>query len=102
MYLFFSSGMECRNLSHRCSRLYFPMFLFREDCSLFIYGFFDGSGHIASFSAYDLEVFVRCFVASVVLVLKIGDGAFKCTLYLSTKVLDDSHIYSSSQSILSH
>ena len=28
-YLFiFSSGMDCNNPSHRCGRLYFPMFLF--------------------------------------------------------------------------
>ena len=32
----------------------------------------------------------------------IGDGAFRCSLYLSSKVLDDSPMYSSSQSILSH
>ena len=30
----------------------------------------------------------------------IGDGAFRCSLHLSPKVLDDSPIYSSSQSIL--
>ena len=32
----------------------------------------------------------------------IGDGAFKCSLYLSTNILDDSPMYSSSPSILSH
>ena len=32
----------------------------------------------------------------------IGDGGFMCSLYLSSKVLADSPIYSSSQSILSH
>ena len=32
----------------------------------------------------------------------IGDGAFRCSLYLSSKVVADSPIYSSSQSILSH
>ena len=31
-----------------------------------------------------------------------GDGVFRCSLYLSSNVLDDSPIYSSSQSILSH
>ena len=30
----------------------------------------------------------------------IGEGAFRCSLYLSPNVLDDSPIYSSSQSIL--
>ena len=33
---------------------------------------------------------------------KIGDGAFRCSLYFSPKVLDDSPIYSSSLSILLH
>ena len=33
---------------------------------------------------------------------KIGDGVFKCSLYLSTNIIDDSPVYSSSQSILSH
>ena len=27
-YFVFSSGMDCNRLSHRCGRLYFPMFLF--------------------------------------------------------------------------
>ena len=32
----------------------------------------------------------------------IGDGAFKCSLYLSSKVLVDSPMYSSSHSVLPH
>ena len=32
----------------------------------------------------------------------IGDGAFKCSLYLSSKVLDDSPMYSLSHSVLPH
>ena len=32
----------------------------------------------------------------------IGDGAFKCSVYLSSKVLADSPMYSSSHSVLPH
>ena len=39
-------------------------------------------------------------MATAILMSKIGDGAFKCSLSLSPKVLSDSPIYSSSQSIL--
>ena len=36
----------------------------------YVHGFFDCSGHIVSLPAYDFEVFHRCCIASVVLVLK--------------------------------
>ena len=94
-FFIFNSGMDCRILSQRCGRLCFPIFLFRVRLfTLYVYGFFDGFGHIVSLPAYDLEVFHKCCVASVVLLF--------CSLYLSPKVVDDSPIYSSSWSILSH
>ena len=60
-----------------------------------IYDFFDGSGHILTLPCYDFEILHCCNVASNVLMFKIYDGAFKCSLYLSSKVLADSPIYSS-------
>ena len=65
------------------------------------------SCHIVVFPAYYFKIFHRCYVASVTVLLCywcscFGDGVFRCSLYLSSKVLADSPIYSSSQSILSH
>ena len=57
------------------------------------------------FSAYYFEVLHRCYVAMWPVLFWcscMGDGAFRCSLYLSSNVLDDSPIYSSLQSILSH
>ena len=37
-YLFiFNSGMDCNNQSHRCGRLYFPMFLFNVGLLTLLY-----------------------------------------------------------------
>ena len=103
-YLFiFISGMDCNNPSHRCGRLYFPMFLFSVGMLTLMY--------MASFTA------LAMLWSSLPIILKfstdvmwpvlfqcscIGDGAFRCSFYLSSKVLDDSPMYSSSQLTLSH
>ena len=98
----YAYGMEMENrfLSQICGRLYFPIFLFRVE--LFTLMYIDS-----------LIVLARLF-SSLAMILKlfnvvtwpllfwcrnIGEGAFKCSLYLSPKVLPDSPIYSSSQSI---
>ena len=101
--IIFSSGMDCKILSYRCGRLYFPMFLFNVGLFTVMY--------MASFTA------LAILISSLPIILKfstdvmwpvlfwcscIGDGAFRCSLYLSSKVLADSPIYSSAQSILSH
>ena len=65
-------------------------------------GFFDGSGHTMSLPSYNFEVFHWCCVTSSIVMFNIGDGAFRCSLYLSSKVLAGSPIYSSSYSVLSH
>ena len=103
-YLFiFSSGMDSNIPSHRCGRLYFPMFLFNVELYTLMY--------MASFTALailwsSLPIILKFFTNVMWPVLLwcscIGDGAFRCSLYLSSKVLDDSPIYSSLQSILSH
>ena len=99
----FSSGMDCSIPSQRCGRLYFSMFLFNVRLFTLVY--------MASFTA------LAILWSSLPIILKfstdvmwpvlfwcscIGDGAFRCSLYLSSKVLGYSPIYSSSQSILSH
>ena len=103
-YLFiFSSGMDCNNPSHRCGRLYFPIFLFNVGLFTLIY--------MASFIALamlwsSLPIILKISTDVMWPVLSwcscIGHGAFRCSLYLSSKVLDDSHMYFSLQSILSH
>ena len=101
-YLFiFSSGMECRTLSQWCGMLYFPIFLFRVGLFTLTY--------MTSLMAHailcpSLPMILKSPTDVVWLVLfwcsKIGGSAFKCSLYISPNALDDSHIYSSSQSIL--
>ena len=101
--LIFNSGMECNIPSQSCGRLYFPVFLFNEGLFILMY--------TASFTALailwpSLPIILK-FSTDVVWPMlfccsNIGDGAFKCSLYLSPNVLDDSPIYSSSKSILSH
>ena len=102
-WFIFSSGIDCNNPSHRCGRLYFPIFLFNVGLFTLMY--------MASFIA------LAILWSSLPIILKfstdvmwpvlfwcsyMGDGAFRCSLYLSSNVLDDSPIYSSLQSILSH
>ena len=95
-WFIFSSGMDCNNPSHRCGRLYFPIFLFNVGLFTLMY--------MASFIA------LAILWSSLPIILKfstdvmwpvlfwcscMGDGAFMCSLYLSSDVLDDSPIYSS-------
>ena len=95
--------MDCNIPSQRCGRLYFAMFLFNVGLFTVMY--------MASFTALailwsSLPIILKFSTDVVCPVLfwcsYIGDGAFRCSLYLSSKVLADSPIYSSSQSISSH
>ena len=95
--------MECNIPSQKHGRLYFPMFLFNVELFTLMY--------MASFTAlailWSFLPIILKFSTDVVWPVLfwcsyIGDGAFKCSLYLSPKVLADSPIYSSSQSMLSH
>ena len=101
--LIFNSGMECNIPPQKCGRLYFPMFLFNVGLFTLMY--------MASFTALailwpSLPIILKFSTDVMWSVLfwcsYIGDGAFRSSLYLSSKVLDDSSIHSSSQSILSH
>ena len=94
-----SSGVEYRDVYKMCGRLYLPIFLFGVGLLTVIY--------IASFIALAMLYpslpmiwkFSTVIMWPVVfLCSNIDEGAFKCSLYLSPKVLDGSPIYSSSHS----
>ena len=100
-YLVFSSVMANRTLFQMCGRLYLPMFLLRVGLLTLMY--------MVSLMALDIVWPALAMIlkfSNVVLwpvnlsCSKIGDVAFKCSLYLSSKVLADSPIYSSSHSVL--
>ena len=95
--------MECKTLSQRCGRLYFPIFLFRVWLFTLMYMASWMAPAILCPSLSLILQFSSDVVQPVLFwCLQIGDGAFKWFLYLSLNVLDDSPIYSPSQSILSH
>ena len=90
-YLFiFSSGMDCNTPSHRCGRLYFPMFLFNVGLFTLMYmGSFATLAILWSSLPIILK-FSTDFMWPVLFWCScIGDGAFRCSLYLSSKVLDE-------------
>ena len=98
-----SSEVENRTLSQMCGRLYSPILLLRVGLLTLMY--------ITPFMA--LAIF--CPSLSIILKLssvvmwpvvfwcsKIGDDAFKCSLYCSSNVLADFPMYLSSYSVLPH
>ena len=105
IYLFFNYGMECNTLSvpkgvAGCT--------FQYSCSgvgLFTLVYMDSLIALAILCS-SLPVILKFSTDVLCSVLlwysKIGDSAFKCYLYLSPNVLDDSPMYSSPKSILSH
>ena len=96
-YLFiFSSGMDCNNPSHRCGRLYFPMFLFNVGLLTLMYmATFIGLVMLWSSLPIILKFSTDVMWPVLFWCSCIGDGDFRCSLYLSSKVLDDSPMYSS-------
>ena len=65
-------------------------------------GFFDGSSYTMSLLPIILKFSTDVVWPVALLCSNIVDGAFKCSLYLSSKVLADSPMYSSSHSVLPH
>ena len=65
-------------------------------------GLLDGSGDAMILSSNDLGFSTDVLWPVVLSCSQIGDGAFKCSLNLSSKVLANSPIYSSSHSVLPH
>ena len=99
IYFVFSSDMENRTLSQIFGRLYLPIFLLRVGLLTLMY--------IAYFMALvifwpSLLIILKCCTVVVRPVIfwcsKIGNDAFKCSLYISSKVLDDCPMYSLSYS----
>ena len=100
-YFIFSSGMLNNILSQMCGRLYFPIFLLSVGLFTLMY--------------IDSLIVLAKLLSSLPIILKFsmdvswplmfwywntGEGAFKCSLYLSPNVLPDSPMYSSPQSML--
>ena len=106
LYLVFSSGMENGTLSQICDRLYLPIFLLRVGLVTLMYM---ASLMVLAIPCPSLPIILN-FSTDIVwpvtlLCSNISDGAFRCFLYLSSKVLADSqcthhhiqscHIYTS-------
>ena len=102
-YFSFSSQVLNKTSSQTCGRWYLPTFLFRDESLTLMY-------------RASLIVLIR-FRSSLPTMLKLlmvtlwpvmllwsymGEGAFRCSLNLSPKVLEESPMYSSSHSTLSH
>ena len=64
-----------------------------------VHSLFDGPGQAVFFSANDFKVSIDVSWPLLLWCTHIGDGAFKCSLNLSSKVLPDSPMYSSLQLI---
>ena len=95
--------MENRTLSQMHGILYLPMFLLRVGLLIVMY--------IASLMALaifwpSLLIILKCSTVVAWSVIcwcsNFGHGAYKCSLYHSSEVLDDFPIYSSSHSVLPH
>ena len=68
----------------------------------YVYCFFDSSDQVLVLPPHNAEVLNGGIMTSDVKMVIYWEGAFRCSLKLSPKVLDDSSIYSSSQSTLLH
>ena len=103
-YLFiFSSGIDCSIPSQRCGRLCFPVFWFNVGLFTLMYmAFFTAFAILWSSLPIILKFSTGVMWPVLFWCSCIDDGAFRCSLYLSSKVLAESPIYSSLQSILSH
>ena len=94
--------MLARTSSHTCGRWYLPTFLFRDGSLTLMY--------IASLIALIwfksshptiLKLLMETLWPLMLLWSYMGEGGFRCSLNLSPNVLEDSPMYSSSQSTLS-
>ena len=99
----FSSEMSSRTSSQMCGRWYLPMFLLRDGLFTLMYraSFMVLKRFWSSLPSMEKLSIVTLW-PQMLRWSCIGDGALRCSLYLSSKFLADSPIYSSSQSTLSH
>ena len=102
-YFSFSSEVLNRTSSHMWGRWYLPMFLLRDGLLTLIY---NASLIVLLRFWSSLPTILKLSIVTwwplMLLWSKIGEGAFWCSLNLSAKVLEDSPMYSSSQSTLPH
>ena len=68
----------------------------------YIYCFFEGSDKVLVLPLHNSKVVKGGAITSDVTMVIYWEGALRCSLNLSPNVLDDSPIYSSSHSTLSH
>ena len=100
-YFILNSEMLNRTSSHMWDRWYLPIFLFRNGFLTCMY--IDSFISLMKFQSSLLTILNFSRVRPVVLKWSyIGEGAFRCSLKLSLNVLEDSAMYSSSHSTLSH
>ena len=103
IYFKFSSEMLSRTSSQMCGRWYLPMFLLRDGLFTLMYraSFMVLKRFWSSLPSME-RLSVVTLWPEILRWSCIGDGVLRCSLYLSSKFLADSPIYSSSQSTLSH
>ena len=103
IYFEFSSEMLSKTPSHICGRWYLPIFLFRDGLLTLMYraSFMVLMRFWSSLPSMEKSSIVTAW-PEMLRWSCIGEGAFRCSLNLSSKFLADSPIYSSSQFTLSH
>ena len=100
-YFIFSSGILNSILSQMCGRLYFPIFLLSVGSFTLMY--IDSlivQAKLLSSLPNILKFSIDVSWPLILWCWNIGEGAFKCSLYLSPNDLPDSPMYSSPQSML--
>ena len=101
IYFNLSSEVLTRTSSQSCCRWYLPTFLLRDRSLTLMYRASYCSYLVQVLPPNNFEIVDGNTVTTDVTVVIYGRGGFRCSLNLSPKVLEDSPIYSSSQSILS-
>ena len=95
--------MLCRTSSQICGRWYLPTFLLRDGLFALMYraSFINLIRFWSSLPTMEKLSMVTGW-PEMLIWLCMGEGDLRCSLNLSSKFLADSHIYSWSQSTLSH
>ena len=101
-YFNFSSEVLTRTSSQTCGRWYLSTFLLRDGSLTLMYR---ASFIVLIWFKSSLPIILKLLMVTLwplmLLWSYMGEGGFRCSLNLSPKVLEDSPIYSSSQSTLS-
>ena len=104
IYFRLSSEMLSRTSSQICGRWYLPIFLFRDGLFALMYkaSFYGSQKGFVSSLPMMVKLSIVTLWPEMLTWSCMWDGVLRCSLYLSSKFLADSPIYSSSQSTLSH